>query len=59
MKTPTCIEIASTINLWREYFDPHCEMPEAEFDAMTVEERVAMIHDIYPRGGPDCDCDAE
>lgn len=59
MKTYTCTEIASDFNLWGDYFDPHGEMDQETFDALTVTEKVEMIHDIYPRGSQDCHCEDE
>lgn len=40
-------EVASDFNLWQEYFDVDGTMSEAEFDAMSIEEREAMIEDAY------------
>lgn len=40
---PTYSEIASNWELWQEYVDPGAEGTEAEFDAMTSDERRALI----------------
>lgn len=43
-------EIASNYTLWQEYADPHGTMSEAEFDAMTIAEKVAMLSEMFPNG---------
>jgi hypothetical protein len=45
-------EIASDWNLWREYIDPSGVMTREEFDAMTIEERVASIEGCFPPDAP-------
>ena len=55
MNGPTCEKIASSFHLWGEYIDPMATMTEAEFDAMTVEERVAQIHETFPG---ECTCES-
>ena len=41
------MELASDYNLWTEYIDRGAEMTREEFDAMTVEERVDLIHRTF------------
>ena len=38
----TYAAIASDLNLWGEYVDPEATMTEAEFEAMSVEEKIAV-----------------
>ena len=45
--TYTNNEIANDFELWGEYFDPMATMAEADFDALTVEEREAMIIEAF------------
>lgn len=47
MTTYTNYEIASDFELWGEYFDPMATMTEADFNALTVEEREAMIVEAF------------
>lgn len=35
-------ETASDFRLWQEFVDPDATMTESEFDAMTVDEKVAL-----------------
>jgi len=42
METCDYREIAEDYDLWTEYVDPSAEGTEEEFDAMTVEERIAF-----------------
>lgn len=35
-------EIANDFRLWGEYMDANAEMTEAEFDALSTEEKVAL-----------------
>ena len=35
--------MAQSWGLWREYIDPDATMTEAEFDEMTVENRIGLI----------------
>ena len=53
MKRPSCIEIANDFQLWGEHVDPHATTTEAEFNDGSPEERLAVIHDLYPQ---DCNC---
>ena len=39
----TTFQLAQSWDLWREYIDPDATMTEAEFDAMTVEQRIGLI----------------
>ena len=41
--TQTYAEIAENYGLWGEYIDTGAEMTEAEFDTLTVDERIAII----------------
>ena len=45
--------MAQSWDLWREYIDPDATMTEAEFDAMTVEDRIRLIEAAF--GGEDKD----
>jgi hypothetical protein len=45
---PTNDQIARDWDLWCDYIDPNAAMSRAEFDAMTVEQRVALIEEIFP-----------
>jgi hypothetical protein len=40
--TKTYTEIANSFSLWQEYVDPSGLTSEAEFDAMTIEEKIAF-----------------
>lgn len=44
----TMAEIAEDYELWEEYVDPQATMTEAEFDALTTEEKVAMQREMFP-----------
>lgn len=35
--------MAQSWELWREHIDPDATMTKAEFDAMTVEQRIGLI----------------
>ena len=39
---PTYAQIASDWNLWADYADPEATMTESEFEAMSVEEKIAI-----------------
>ena len=45
--------MAQSWDLWREYIDPDATMTEAEFDSMTVEDRIRLIEAAF--GGEDKD----
>lgn len=47
MKTYTYSEISNDWNLWCDYVDPDASMTEDEFDAMTVEERIQMMIEMF------------
>lgn len=40
-------DIASDLDLWREYVDPDLAVSDNQFDEMTVEQRIAFIVDIF------------
>ena len=44
---PTRSQIAADYTLWGEYVDPQGRMPRAEFDAMSIKEKVKMQNDIF------------
>lgn len=54
MQKYTETEKAESFFLWQEYIDPQATMTESEFDDMTVNERIALIHDCF---GCDGTCD--
>ena len=45
---PTRTEIAASFALWQEYCDPHGHTTEEEFDAMTIEEKIAFQREMWP-----------
>ena len=45
---PTRTEIACDFALWGEYVDPDGHTTEEEFDAMSVEEKVAFQREMWP-----------
>ena len=45
---PTRTEIANSYALWVEYVDPQEHGTEAEFDAMTIEEKVEFQREMWP-----------
>jgi hypothetical protein len=47
MESPTNYELATNRELWMTYVDPNNEDAGA-FDAMTTDEKVAMIEDLWP-----------
>lgn len=47
MTKPTYKEIAACFDLWGEYYDPDATFTEAEFNSMTLEDRIAWITDAY------------
>ena len=56
VKHPTCQEIAKSQSLWEEYVDPSGEgnrNPEQHFNNYTYQERLDMIHSMFPE---DCNC---
>ncbi len=44
----TMSEIAGNFELWGEYVDPGATMTEAEFNAMTIDEKIAMQREMFP-----------
>ena len=40
-------QIASDFNLWSEYVDPDAALTRADFDAMSMTERVGLITDTF------------
>jgi hypothetical protein len=53
MENPTYNDIATNFRLWEEYVDPHATMTEAEFDDLTVEQRIAMMVECFGLEGAD------
>lgn len=47
MEAPTYAEIASNWSLWADYVDPSASMTEAEFDSMSIEEKIATQVSIF------------
>lgn len=47
MSKYTYEQISADFALWGEYFDTGAEMTESEFDALTVEQKVAMITEAF------------
>lgn len=43
-------EIATDYDLWEQYADPQGTMSEAEFDALSVDEKIKMLHEMFPQG---------
>ena len=41
-------EIATNFSLWGEYVDPYGTMSESEFDAMGIDERMALMAEAFP-----------
>jgi len=44
---PTYAQIANDWDLWAEYVDPAATMTQAEFDALTISEKVALQTDCF------------
>ncbi|MCR5860189.1 hypothetical protein [Mesorhizobium sp. J428] len=42
MSTPTYAEIAASWDIWIEYVDTDATMTAEEFDAMSIEDKVAL-----------------
>ena len=57
-KAHTYEEIATDWNLWAEFVDPSGESTEEQFNAWTVEEKIAIQVDIFgaeeEEGGAGC-----
>ena len=47
MNKHTNTEIATSYALWIEYFDTDGNMTEAEFDAMSTEQKLALIEAAF------------
>jgi len=47
-KQHTMAEIAEDYELWGEFVDPQSTMTEEEFDALSIEEKVAMQREMFP-----------
>lgn len=43
----TYAEIAANWNLWIEFVDPNATMTREEFEALTVEQKIAMQADAF------------
>ena len=48
MKRHTMAEIAEDYELWEEFVDPSANMTEAEFDALSTDEKVKMQREMFP-----------
>lgn len=44
-------EVASSLNLWNEYFNVDAMMSDEEFEEMTYEERVTMLIKAFGADG--------
>lgn len=53
MRRPTCTEITENFGLWESHVDPYGNMSESEFDALSEEEKLGTIHELWPQ---DCNC---
>jgi hypothetical protein len=40
-------EVAENFTRWQEYFDPNATMIEADFDALTIDEREKLVEDAF------------
>lgn len=49
-------QIAESWELWQQYIDPQGTMTKDEFDAMSFDECLAMLHDCF---GCDGTCEDE
>lgn len=47
MNKYTYEQISADFALWGEYFDTSAEMSESEFDALTIEAKIAMLVDAF------------
>ena len=47
IKHPTTAEIAASYELWMEYVDPGGQGTEEQFDAMTIDARIAFIEACF------------
>jgi hypothetical protein len=44
---PTYQEIASDYTLWQEHADPHGVSTEQKFEAMSLDERIATLIEMF------------
>lgn len=47
MTQPTDREIAASFDLWREYVDPDATTTREEFDALDLDERLALMASTF------------
>ena len=47
-KKYTMAEIAEDFDLWGVYVDPSATMDEAEFDELSIAEKIAMQREMFP-----------
>lgn len=40
--------LANNFELWGEYVDPDATMTQEQFDALTEEEKIALVNEIFP-----------
>ena len=43
----TYSEIASSLNLWREYIDPEMAISDDEFAGMTMDQKLSLIVETF------------
>lgn len=48
MSKYTNAQIAGSLELWNEYFNTSGLMTDDEFNAMSIDERIAMLDKAYP-----------
>jgi len=54
MGKPTCGEIASNWSLWQQYYDRNATYTYEEWDALSYDEALALIHEAFPG---ECNCE--
>jgi hypothetical protein len=47
MNTYTYEDIAGSFELWAEFVDPSATMTEAQFDDMSITDRIALIVSMF------------
>ena len=47
MPAPTYADIAASFGLWGEYVDPDMTFSEEEFEAMSSEQRIALMVECF------------
>mgnify|MGYP006281476661 CR=1 FL=1 len=47
MTAPSFLEIAASLDLWREYADPDMAFSDDEFYSMTIDEKVEFQRDVW------------